>query len=656
MSKGLALYIIPALAFLLSRLLGVCQAFPSVPPLAIDLGFAFIAHEAGRQGYAHYFRFGEFGWRFTPRQQWHFLSRRLPLFLLFVLGVMVVLYFLADSVFPGRRSLTCGLTLLGGLLATQLGRLWFTAYVVRRGKQLHTQEEAHCLALEAFSRPYPQKQAVPFGPVRIPLSLLNMMVLILGVQGSGKSNFLRLIQQATLPLVGTGQGFKAVCYDAKKNMVSVISGIGKALGIDLLSRIKILHPFDARSVQWNLGADCPDLKTSQTIAAILIPPDSGQNRHFTDAARDLAVAVLVGLIHDTRPDPGSLPDFTLFLFIAIATSDEDLISFLASHRHIPEIARAAAYLKGYPTNREAKSVFTSLLAYLSPFMSIAAAWDRAAEKISLTDWVNKGESILVLPADQEAKHPLECLNRIFVERAKQLLLSVPDVPDETVTTFLFFDEAVQLGPLDLRPLLTTGRSKGLSCIIAYQDQEDLRDAQSSKEKGNVITAMCKLHAIFKLISPATCQYAAELAGPVEIMETTAADSRAENTHAVSAGQFLEIPEPHPSTGLWGFYNLPFASFFGFIPGADLSRMLLPRDPECPDIHKRDPSDEWLRPLAMEERRRLHLPILAPPAAASPPSQTGNVLSAIPYPDADPVEPVHFRIDSGDDTDHQTEEE
>ena len=55
--------------------------------------------------------------------------------------------------------------------------------------------------------------------------------------------------QSTLPLVAARQGFKAICYDAKKNIVSIIAGIGKALGIDLRSRMKILHPFDARSVQ-----------------------------------------------------------------------------------------------------------------------------------------------------------------------------------------------------------------------------------------------------------------------------------------------------------------------------------------------------------------------------------------------------------------------
>jgi hypothetical protein len=608
MTKTVALYVIPIVTGLVIRFVGILFALPTLPMLLVALGVGFLLFEAGRQGYSHYFRFVEFGWRFTPRQKTYFLTSRLPAFLLFVLAVALVIFCSTTFLFHIRLSFAFYLSLLAGYLATRLSRAWFTAYIVRRGKNLRTQEEAKRLAEIEFSRPYPQKNPVQFGPISIPLSFLNKMLLILGVQGSGKSNFLRLIMQATLPLVAQGQGYKAICYDAKKNIVSIIAGIGKALGIDLRSRMKICHPFDARSVQWNLGSDCPDLKTAQTIAAVLIPPDTGQNRHFTDAARDLVVAILVGLIHDTRSGPGSLPDFGLYHLISIATSDEDLITFLEAHRDIPEVAHAASYLKGYPDNREAKSVFTSVLAYLNPFTSIAAAWSHATEKISLTEWVKKGDSILILPADQEAKYPLDCINRIFVERAKQLLLSAPDVPDDTVTTFLFCDEAVQLGALDIRPLLVAARSKGLACMIAYQDQEDYRDAQSSKEKGNVIAAMCKLHAIFKLISPATCEYAAQLAGgAVEIVETTAHDQRVDSTHAIHQGQFPEIPEPHPSTGLWGFYNLPFASFFGFIPGQKLSEMLMPRDPDYPDIVKRDPEHEWLKPLSDEERKRFRLP-------------------------------------------------
>jgi hypothetical protein len=563
--------------------------------------------------------------------------------LLFVLAVALVIFCSTAFLFHKRLSFAFYLSLLAGYLATRLGSGWFTAYIVRRGKNLRTQEEADGLAQIEFSRPYPQTDPVQFGPISIPLSLLNKMLLILGVQGSGKSNLLRLIMQATLPLVAAGQGFKALCYDAKKNIVSIIAGIGKTLGIDLRSRMKILHPFDARSVQWNLGADCPDLKTAQTIAAVLIPPDTGQNRHFTDAARDVVVAIIVGLIHDTRSGPDCLPDFGLYHLISIATSDEDLIAFLEAHRDIPEVAHASAYLTGYPDNREAKSVFTSVLAYLNPFTSIAAAWSHATEKLSLTQWVKTGDSIVILPADQEAKYPLDCINRIFVERAKQLLLSAPDVPDDTVTSFLFFDEAVQLGALDIRPLLTAGRSKGLSCVIAYQDQEDFRDAQSSKEKGNVIAAMCKIHAIFKLISPATCQYAADLCGPVEIVETTTLDQRSEGTHSVSQGQFQEIPEPHPSTGLWGFYNLPFASFFGFIPGQKLSEMLMPRDPDYPDIVRRDPEHEWLKPLTDDERKRFRLPPrdkhMAKAQAEKPRyryrTPDGTALEPIPDPDLEP---------------------
>jgi hypothetical protein len=211
---------------------------------------------------------------------------------------------------------------------------------------------------------------------------------------------------------------------------------------------------------------------------------------------------------------------------------------------------------------------------------------------------------MVLPRDYSCKDPLDALNRLIFTRATQLLLSQPDVPDDQVKTFVFLDEARNLGPLDLTPVLVEGRSRGVACTLAFVDMDGFRDAQGSENKGNEIAAMCSNVAVFKLKSPTTARYAADLFGRQEIEDYK---GNVKEAYAVSPDQFQALPEPSRQTGAYGYFSTMFSSFPGFIPGYRADQDLLPPSQTFPNVVPRDTKHEYLTPLSAEERKRFGLP-------------------------------------------------
>ena len=71
------------------------------------------------------------------------------------------------------------------------------------------------------------------------------LFLVTGGVGSGKTITLRLFMQSALKPMGLGFDHRAVVYDAKDTMDSVLRGM------NLRCPIHILNPFDRRAVAWD---------------------------------------------------------------------------------------------------------------------------------------------------------------------------------------------------------------------------------------------------------------------------------------------------------------------------------------------------------------------------------------------------------------------
>lgn len=596
-TRTLSHYFLPATVVLATRLVtSLLFGWEFLPSATLALAYGAVFFTAGSACYELSFRFEEFGWEFSPEARFRFTGRYL-LFagvLLLLLGASTALAWSVSLRLFGDGPLPFVAAVLAAPLAawplTALAPRWFLAFTVRRGTKLLTQAEANAAAQARLAQdPHP----VRFGPVKLRQGDLGKHTLVLGKTGSFKSKFLRLMMQGTLPLVERGEGYKGIVYDAKQDSCSYLVGMGVAP-----ERLLIVNPFDARGLEWAYGVDCCDggVKTCQQIGYILLPEDAGHNRYFTDSARELLIASGIGLMRSC-PDG----DFTFRHHICIAGDKHDLVHFLQAHQGTLEVDRAVTFLEDPKTT---PAILSTVLSRISRFAPIAAAWSAAPGRFSLKAWIEGGDSVLVLPRDYSCKDPLDAINRVLFTRATQLLLSQPDVPDDRVKTFLFVDEARNLGPLDLTPILTEGRSRGVAATLAFVDMDGFRDAQGSENKGNEIAAMCSNVAVFKLKSPTTARYAADLFGRQEIEDH---EGNVKEGYAVSPDQFQGLPEPSRQTGSHGYYSTMFASFPGFIPGYRAVRDLLPPSGTFPNFVARDGKHEYLKPLTAEERKRFGLP-------------------------------------------------
>ena len=98
-------------------------------------------------------------------------------------------------------------------------------------------------------------------------------------------------------------GHRAIIYDAKQDIVSILAGMRDRPTVDgklsLSCRVVLLNPFDKRSAAWDMAKDILAPVTAQQIATILIPVEKNASQpFFTDAARHILTGVFYRLHQD----------------------------------------------------------------------------------------------------------------------------------------------------------------------------------------------------------------------------------------------------------------------------------------------------------------------------------------------------------------------
>ena len=148
-------------------------------------------------------------------------------------------------------AITAGLALVAFLFRDRRQKI-VTAHL--RGRSLRTVREAH--ALLEHCRPT-DDPGLQLGRLRVPSECAYSHLALVGATGSGKTLLQRLLMQSVLPRVGEGFGHRALIYDAKQDVLSVLAGM------KLSCPIRTLNPLDARAVAWDMAADitCPDRKS-----------------------------------------------------------------------------------------------------------------------------------------------------------------------------------------------------------------------------------------------------------------------------------------------------------------------------------------------------------------------------------------------------------
>ncbi len=355
--------------------------------------------------------------------------------------------------------------------------------------------------------------------------------LFAGGTGSGKTVAQRMMMQSVLPGITPGSDCRAVVYDAKQDMIEILSGM--SLSCDLI----ILNPFETRSVSWDLAKDITTPATALQLASIIIEDEKGQNSFFSKAARDLFAAVIVAL-HHTRPG-----DWTLGHVLSVLSSTERTHTLL---EQVP-YTRDAAMEHFQRDERTLANVQYTISANIASLRPVAALWHHADRRFSLRDWISSN-SILVLGNMEDLRYPIDAINRALFQRLVELVLSQSE--SATRRTWFFLDELKEMGRLNALPrLLTKGRSKGVRAVLAFQTFEGLCDVYGDKLAGE-ISGMAANKCFLRTDSEETARWASRIIGEAEYEQWTRSvgpdgkDSRNQQIvkkDAVFPSQLLRLP-------------------------------------------------------------------------------------------------------------------
>ncbi len=492
------------------------------------------------------------------------------------------------------------MAVVGGIVAT-VGAAWRWSCLRKPVRQTHLRGCALRPVHEVEPLLHRLRKAddpgLLLGRQLFPSSVATRHLAIIGTTGSGKTLLQRLLMQSALQHLGGGREQRALVYDAKQDVLSLLGGM------QINAPIHVLHPLDARSVAWDMAADITNPASALQVASMLVPEQKQDvNPFFSNAARQIIYGVLLALM-EQAPSRWTLRHVLLVLRDLHRTCH--LLAGSLSTRHL---------LQYFAHPSTAQNIFSSLLTHTGPYEIIAACWDRAGDSLSLTDWL-AGESVLVLGNDEANRTALDTINRLLFRRVSELVLAGPEVNDTGRRTWFFLDEVREAGRLDLLSrLLTKGRSKGVAVVLGFQDISGMRDAYG-REVADEILGQCNTKIILRLNSPETAAWAAKLFGNREVLETRRGRSRThrmslngESSSGVSVShsivrlpvvldsEILSLPETSRADGLTALFTNPATGpFLDHLPGPWLTKALMSPDSTIPNFVPRPDSHQYLRP-------------------------------------------------------------
>lgn len=423
----------------------------------------------------------------------------------------------------------------------------------------------------------------------------------IGATGSGKTLVQRLMMQSVLPEIGSGLDRRALIYDAKGDAMSILTAIAPK------AEILTLNPFDQRGVAWDLAADIQEPRVALEFAHILMPREHESQPFFSDAARHLLYGTVLGML--LRGE-----DWTFAEVLRALQSPGESKAFLKAHRHTRSIVARYFFDKRLLSN-----IFSTIATKLLPFECIAASWETARRMISLADWATK-EQILVMGNSETGRAAIDAINRAIFRRVTQVVLAQSE--SFTRRSWFFLDELSEAGRLDgLVSLMKKGRSKGACVMVCLQSFAGLRDAKLyGPHFAEELMAQIGNRFYGRLECPETAEAASRLFGDQDIDQyTTSRTYSKQNSTTVNhqivtrrtvlPSEFLNTPRCSKENGLAGFYRTQhYGCSVGTLDGEGLFEgMLLPPDPNVPNLISRSVKSQLLRGWKKSELSRLRLP-------------------------------------------------
>lgn len=435
---------------------------------------------------------------------------------------------------------------------------------------------------------------------------------VLGAPGSGKTITLRLLMQSVLPNIGTRPDFRALVYDAKQDMYSILTGMGVSS-----DRIRVLNPFDTRSYAWDMAKDVQTEALADDIASILIPESPRDaNGFFAKAAKSLLSGAMM-VLHERSPGNWTLRDVLVLL------SNIPLLKALLEASPVLKPISDSTLNDLDP--RLAYNIQATVQNYLKLYRPVAALWHhawKAGRRLSIAEWCSE-DNILLLGNAEQLRTSIDAVNRVIFFLVSQYVLSESKHHSRSRVWF-FLDEVKEAGRLDtLQRLITKGRSTGVRVVLGFQDIDGLVSVYGA-EAANELTSLCANKAILRLDSLNTSRWASGHIGEAEIILVS--NSRNYSREGMSWSQSEQLTKrelvltselmnmPLPQDGKFsGYYITPTVGTFTRIIDAAPLLKSVSKDPKHANVNPRPPVEQQLMPWTEDDYGRLKIDPLQPPS-------------------------------------------
>jgi type IV secretory pathway TraG/TraD family ATPase VirD4 len=334
---------------------------------------------------------------------------------------------------------------------------------------------------------------------------------ICGATGSGKSTAIQLFLQSIAPRfrADNSAAEQLILFDAKSDMIPALAAMG--LGPEH-ENVWILNPFDARSAVWNLAEAMTSPSLARHFATLLVPPEPRSTApYFSDAARDIVYAVILGL-NAVHPRHWTL---------------RDLLCALESRRHIEGVAahdpRAKLLVERHlEDTHHSPNVLSTIGTKVGPLEQVAALWGSSgtARPFSIPKFLER-PGVLILGNDAVLRDSFWPINAILLKSLAQHILRGSN--SRNPRYWFVLDEFRAMERVDcIHDLLNRGRSKGASVLLGIQSVEGLEEVYQNGTHD--ILSQCAYKSFLRAGGPKTAAWAEQFFGKVRRTEASYSES------------------------------------------------------------------------------------------------------------------------------------
>lgn len=307
----------------------------------------------------------------------------------------------------------------------------------------------------------------------LPKTKWTKHMLIYGGVGAGKTQILIPILRRIFKA-----NRKAILYDVKGDYTS------------FFDTALLISPWDERSAIWDIGQDICTRDAAQEFASSIIPPND-KDPFWTNAAQFLMTGVLFSLQAEKGTSWG-------WQELAERCNYDQTKLLDLMQRFYPKGANVIAD----PTSTQTGSVISTLAAYTRLIDDLAVAWGNAEGKkrFSLRDWLRPdyaGPRQIILQAGKGEKLTSAYIAAMINCIVPEIISPALDDNEMGRTLFFVLDEFTSLSKIKIQPLLDKGRSKGVCCILGFQDIAQVRKVYG-QDDAKSITSMVGTHIVCRV--------------------------------------------------------------------------------------------------------------------------------------------------------------